>query len=90
MKGVDVRVRMRVEIEQRAGGDEGFAAALTAGEDEGDAGDLLGDGVDGAIDPDDLLVGAGEAGLDDSADVVAAEPGESGGGEVGGFLVLDF
>jgi len=49
-----------IEIDERAGGNEVFAAAFTGGKEEGDIGDLLGDGIHGAVNPDDLLVGVGE------------------------------
>src|SRR5713226_8097621 len=51
LESVDVGMRMGIEVEQWAGGDEGLAAALAAGEEKGNVGDLLGDGVDSAIDP---------------------------------------
>jgi hypothetical protein len=53
-------VRTVVEVHEGTGGDEVFAATFAGGEEEGDVGDLLGQGVDGAIDPDNLLVGVGE------------------------------
>jgi len=51
-----------VKIEQGAGRDEVFASAFAAGKEEWNVGDLLGECVDGAIDPDDLLICIGEDG----------------------------
>lgn len=70
---------MGVEIEKGAGSDQGFTAALAARKKKGNAGDLLGDGIDGAIDPDDLLVGADEARSVRAGGIFAAEPGEGEG-----------
>jgi hypothetical protein len=60
LESVEAGVGMGIEIEQRTGGDEGLAAAFTAGEEERDIGDLFSDGADGAVDPDDLFVGVVE------------------------------
>jgi len=59
LETVDVRVRIGVEIEERTGGDQAFPAPLAGREEERDIGDLFGQDVDGAINPDDLLVGVG-------------------------------
>ena len=83
LEAVDLGVRTVVEIHEGAGGDQSFFAALAPGQDKGDVGDLLSDGVDGAIDPDDLLVGVVEKGAGGGR-VVGGEPGR--GGE--GFLIL--
>jgi hypothetical protein len=58
----DEGMRLVVEIMQWAGGDEVLAAPLARGKEERDAGDLLGQDVDGTVDPGELLVGAGEEG----------------------------
>ena len=55
-------MRLGVEIEERAGSDEIFAAAFAPGEEKWDIGDLFGDDIDGAVHPDDLLVGIGKTG----------------------------
>jgi hypothetical protein len=66
-------VRTVVEIEERSGSNEGFAATVADAEEEWNVGDLFSEDVDGAVNPDDLLVGVGEhrAG---GANVLAAEP----------------
>ena len=74
-----------VKIEERAAGDEGLAASPASGEEEGDVGDLFGQGVDGAIDPDDLLIGVGQQGTR-ALGILASKPGcASGGGFRGGL-----
>jgi len=60
LEPVYLRVWTGVEIQQRAGGDEVFATARAGGEEERDVGDLIGQDVDGAVNPDDLLIGVGE------------------------------
>ena len=65
---------MIVEIEKRAGSDESFAPALASGEDKRNVRDLFGEDIDGAIDPDDLLIGVGQNAAA-AVDVFAAEPG---------------
>src|ERR1041384_3217023 len=72
LEAVYLRVRAGVEIGQWAGGDEVFATAGAAGKEEGDIGDLLGEDVDGAINPDGLFVGVEEDGAG-GIGVVAAE-----------------
>ena len=74
LEAIDVGVRAVIEIEERAGGDEVFATALAGGEEERDMGELLGQDIDGAIDPDDLFVGVGEC-RTAWAGVFADEPG---------------
>jgi hypothetical protein len=86
LEGVDTGMRMRIEVEQRAGGDEGFAAAFAAGEEERNVGDLLGDGVDGAIDPDYLFVSVGEARRVRGRGIFASEPVQGLGRELGDGL----
>ena len=74
LEAVQVRVRVGVEINQWAGGDEGFAATVAGREKEGDVGDLLGERVDGAVNPNNLFISTGE----DRAGIfilVASEPG---------------
>ena len=60
MEAVDVRMWVGIEIMERAGGDQRFATAFAGGEKEWNVRDLLGENVDGAIDPNDLLIGIGE------------------------------
>ena len=74
LESVEVRMWAIVEVVQRAGGDEGFAAAFPAGEQERDIGDLFGEDVDRAIDPDDLLIGVGKRGTG-VVDIFATKPG---------------
>src|SRR5690242_15732196 len=75
-------MRAFVEINERTRRDEVLATALAVGEQEGNIGDLLGQDVDGAVDPDYLLIGVvhdrGRRG-----DVVTGEPGEGFGGKSG-------
>ena len=80
LEAVDVGVGPGVEIQEGPGGDEVFATALAAREEKGDIGDLLGEDVDGAVNPDDLFVGAGEDGPG-RVGLFGAEPGEGGRGE---------
>src|SRR5207249_11437464 len=90
LEAVDLGVGAVVEIGEGGGGDEAFAAAFASGEEEGDVGDLLGKDVDGAIDPDDLLVGVGEERGGEVIGVVAEEEGGGGEGAAmggGGFAV---
>ena len=87
LEGVEARVGMGIEVQQWTGGDKGFAAALAAGEEKRDIGDLFSDGVDGAIDPDDLLVRAGKVRRAGGWAVFATEPGEGLGGELGEGLL---
>jgi hypothetical protein len=77
-------MRAVVEVDEGTGGDEGFAPALAAREDEGDVGDLLGEYVDGAVDPDDLFVGRVEGNSISIILIFTSEPGEGFGGK--GFL----
>src|SRR5258708_4094347 len=56
LETVHMRVRMRIEIQQGAGGDEVFTTALAVREQEGDVGHLFCQDVDGAVDPDRLFV----------------------------------
>jgi hypothetical protein len=77
-----VRVRAIVEIVQGTAGDQVFAAAFATREEEGDVGDLFGQDVYCAIDPDDLLVGVAEEGAA-GVDGFAAQPGDGGGGKLG-------
>src|SRR5713101_4149432 len=60
LEAVYVRVRMVVKVHQRTGGNQGFAPAVAGGEEERNVGDLLGQDVDGAINPDHLLIGIGK------------------------------
>ncbi len=62
LEAIDVRMGAGVEVMQRAAGDEGLATALAGGEEERDVGDLLGEDIDSAIDPGDLVVGVGKQG----------------------------
>ena len=73
LEAVDLRMGAVVEVVERAGGDEIFPAAFTAGEEERDVGDLLGDDIDGAIHPDDLLVGVRKTGT--GGKIGAGKPG---------------
>src|SRR6266478_5430323 len=73
LEAIYLGVRMVVKVQQRTGGNEGFAATITGGEKEWDVGDLLGQDVDGPINPDDLLIGVGQDGAG-AVEVVAAEP----------------
>jgi len=57
LETVDVRMRMGVKIEERTGSDQVFAATLAGGEEERNVGNLFSQDIDGAINPDDLLVG---------------------------------
>ena len=59
---IDVRMGLGIEIEKRAGRDEIFATTFTPGKEKWDIGDLFGDDIDGAVHPDDLLVGIGKTG----------------------------
>ncbi len=81
-EAVEAAVRVLVEVGQRAGGYESFAPTVATGEQEWNVGDLFGDDVDGAVDPDDLLVGIREGWA--LMDVVTAEPG--GQTWINGFL----
>ena len=45
-----------VKIQKRAGGNQGFTATVAGREEERNVRDLLGQDVDGAVNPDDLLV----------------------------------
>src|SRR5689334_22334419 len=58
-------MRAVVEGVQGAGGDEVLLATWALGEKEGDVGDLLGQDINGAINPDDLLIGVGKDGTAD-------------------------
>src|SRR5207249_922444 len=49
-------VRVAVEVQERAGGNESFATTITGGEKEWNVRDLLGEGAYGAVNPDDVLV----------------------------------
>src|SRR5258706_14070981 len=51
---------MIVKLLKRPGGDKGFPAAVATGRQERNIGNLLGDGVNSAINPDDLLIGIGQ------------------------------
>ena len=73
LEAIDVGMRAIIEIEERAGGDEVFATALAGGEKERDIGDLLGEDIDGAIDPDDLFVRVSKARA--GVKILASEPG---------------
>jgi hypothetical protein len=85
LEAVDVGMGLVVEIAERAGGDEVFASAFAAREKEGNVGNLFGENVDGAIDPDDLLVGVAQQ----RAGIVAwSAVGPEGIGE--GFLICAF
>jgi hypothetical protein len=77
-----VGVRTIVEIVQGAAGDQVFPAALAAGEQKREVGDLLGQYINGAIDPDYLLIGVGQEGAAGGG-AFAAQPGDGGGGELG-------
>ena len=87
LETIDGAMRPVIEIDEGTGGDEVFAAALAGGEEKGDIGDLLGEHVDGAIDPDDLLVGTGEARAAGTA-IFPDNPGGDVGGK--GFSIFDF
>ena len=63
-----------VEVDEGAGGDEVFTAAIAGREEEGDIGDLLGEEVDGAVNPDDLFVGVCK-GRPTGGRAVPAQPG---------------
>ncbi|MPN22959.1 hypothetical protein SDC9_170344 [bioreactor metagenome] len=71
MEPVHQRVGGTIEIMQRPAGDEVFTSAFAGREEERDVGDLLGEDIDGAVNPHDLLVnvGAGAGG-----ELSAAEP----------------
>ena len=71
-----VGVGLVVEIVEGAGGDEVFAAAFAAGKQKRQIGDLLGQNVDGAIDPGDLGVGV----VEERAAGFGVGAGEPGGG----------
>src|ERR1051326_5443345 len=66
-------VRLLVEVEQWPFGNESFTAAFASREKKRDVCDLIGEGVNGAVNPDDLLVGVRKDGA--GWDVVALEPG---------------
>jgi hypothetical protein len=82
LEGVDVWVRGGIEILEGPGGDEVFAATFAAGKEEWDIGDLLGKNIDGAVDPHHLFVRIAEE-WGGGMRLLAAEPRECGGGEVG-------
>jgi hypothetical protein len=94
LEAIDLWMGLVVEAEKRAGSEQVFAATFAGGEEEGDVGNLLGQDIDGAIDPDDLLVGIvkGDGGVGGGT----GHPGEHFGGElgdgdfVGGFLICNF
>src|SRR5579859_99100 len=82
LETVDVRVWVVVKIGEWAGGDDLFSVGCGGGKAERDVGDLFGDSVDGAIDPNDLLVRIGEDGAGGRG--FGAEPGEGLGGQGSG------
>lgn len=79
MKAIDVGMGLVIEIDEGAGGNEVFAAALAVGKEERDVRDLFGEDGGGAVHPGDLFVGIeqGEIVVTGGA-VVAAEPGGGG------------
>jgi len=56
LETVEIAMGPVVKIDERAAGDEGFASAFATGEEEWDVGNLFGESIDGAINPNDLLI----------------------------------
>ena len=83
-EAVEIGVRAVEEIDDRAVGEDVFAGTVTARDAKGNGRDGLGEGGDGGVHPDALLVGGEE--VVSGAGVVATEPG-LGGGEGGGALL---
>ncbi len=73
LKAIQMRVGMGVKVRKGAGGDEVFPAAVAGREEKGNVRDLLGDDIDGAIDPDYLLISVGEN-WTGSFSAIAGEP----------------
>src|SRR6266478_2990498 len=60
LEPIEVGVGPVVKLNERTARDESLASALAGGDQERDVGDLLGERVDCAVNPDNLFVGAGE------------------------------
>src|SRR6266404_5843030 len=74
LEPVDLGMGPGVEIQEGAAGDQLLPAPVATGEEERDVGDLLGQNVDGAVNPNNLLVGVGKD-WTACGGVLAAEPG---------------
>ena len=83
-KAGQLRVRAIEQIDERAGADQVFAFALAARETKGNLRDVGRERVDAGIDPDALLIGAGERGAAAQVVVPAAQPGLGIDGALGG------
>jgi len=80
LEAVEAWVRTVVEVDEWAGGDEGFTAAFAAGEEEWGVGDLFGENVYAAVSPGNLFESAAE-GWRVAGGFVAGEPFHDGRAE---------
>ena len=77
MEPIDVGMRTGVEIEEGAARNQVFSSTFPGRKEKGNVGNLFGQNVDGAIDPDNLLVSVGK----DGGGIVGILTAQPGGGK---------